>query len=290
MRVDKISLLTGREFNNFKSIIPASPYPWWLRDGGSTGWKVSCVSPCHSKEKHPREYKDQDVSNNEIAVRPTLKISDIDELYPGNKVKIFGEQWTVLQVSKRRAYVLCDTAIDIRCFNSSSLKKNNNDFETSELKVWLEKWLVRMMKPHTDQDYERMKNRRDLVIKYKSSAFLHAFLAPLSAIFFFWLVWLISSVITGPKIVPPEHFWINPALSGALALFIAVDLIYILFSFGPGRDTLRRHIINIIATVGLFLLLYYVFELTLFNLFSRICVLLAYWIISSYLREIKYHS
>ena len=67
-----------------------------------------------------------------------MKISNLEI---GDKLTLFGYHWTVVL----DGLALCNTGIGQRRFDPES-----NDWETSELKEWLEGWLKERMEGNND--------------------------------------------------------------------------------------------------------------------------------------------
>lgn len=126
----QITLLTSAEYEKHKSIIPLINSDWWwLKDvyhkyRGS----VHCVNDNGALDYYYRCYYFS-------GVRPVLKmdLANIKSLHPGEHIRIGSKSFTILSWEADELVALCDEFIDTRRFNADS-----NEWETSELKQWLE--------------------------------------------------------------------------------------------------------------------------------------------------------
>lgn len=78
--------------------------------------------------------------NYTFGVRPALQIPDLESfnLRIGDRFILVGEQWVV--ISKDKA--LCDRIIGKMPFREDWKAPDANDYEKSDVKIWLEKWAV----------------------------------------------------------------------------------------------------------------------------------------------------
>ena len=137
--IKEISLLTGEEYGENHDLIDKGSELWWLKTpyhSKSGKDVVMIVSPRVSYPEGMAEFPSFC-----LGVRPTLKISNLESFgcKKGDKVDIFGLQWTVLSGDT----VLCDKIIGKVPF--SKMKKDReeatNDFKTSDIRDFLNGWL-----------------------------------------------------------------------------------------------------------------------------------------------------
>ena len=124
----RITLLSLEEYTKYKDIIPLiNDDWWWLKDDlFESDRAVLCIS-------------DFGVLCNDCVydngVRPVLKtnLSNLNSLNPGNHIRIGSKSFTILSWDEFELVALCDELIATRQFDP-----DNNEWETSELKQWLE--------------------------------------------------------------------------------------------------------------------------------------------------------
>ena len=123
----EITLLTKEEYKRYKNRIPLVNCWWWLR---SPGFYQSYAAGV---------YDDGGVSANGLyadfdgyAVRPVLKSEDIN-LTVGERFISLGNRWVVIDGH---------VAISEDVITHRRYDKKSNDWETSELKLWLEEWAL----------------------------------------------------------------------------------------------------------------------------------------------------
>lgn len=144
-RVDEITLLSIEEYEQHKPVIPCIDDFWWLRSPGYFSYNAAGVFDYGT-------VYDFGVYDTTIGVRPALHISVLDssEFSKGGSIEIFDKTWTVLDVKEDQIYVLADEIIAQRGFD-----KESNNWETSELKVWLQEWLKEQQKEYDKDEIEK---------------------------------------------------------------------------------------------------------------------------------------
>lgn len=148
MIIDHIDLLSEGDFFCYKHIIPQFDYYWWLSSPG--------VNKLRACEVGFGVLVDRNVSIKTVnGVRPTLTIVGLDAL-PGDKINLFGYNWTVLN----EHLVLCDSRIDDCIFDSY-----DNNWESSQLKGFLEAWLTQ--KIEETERYVAIKNKTEFLLLQK---------------------------------------------------------------------------------------------------------------------------
>lgn len=146
--VNEITLLSREEFEKYKSIMPDLKKHWWLRSpGGNLNYtmyvfptgschieRCCCPAGCNVTEKG-------------LGVRPALhlSISSSSNLQPGDKLQLFNQDWTVLDVKTNQIYVLADDIIIKKPFHHRSCACS---WGMSSLKIWLENWLEEQYKEY----------------------------------------------------------------------------------------------------------------------------------------------
>ena len=135
--ISEISLLDFPSYVAAKDVLPASTANWWIKPSGANGGMAAYVSPdgrlnfCGS--------------NSRIGVRPVVSLS-AGNFKEGDKIDLLGHCWTVFQKSAHESLALCDEIIAYRAFD-----KNFNDYQTSDLKAFLNKWLEKKLKEFQHQ-------------------------------------------------------------------------------------------------------------------------------------------
>ena len=114
----EITLLTKEEYKRYKNRIPLVHCWWRLRSSSNGQTLVAVVSYGGG------------VNDGDYAVRPALKLEDIN-LTVGERFIALGNRWVVIDDH----VAISEDVITHRRFDCES-----NDWETSELKVWLEYW------------------------------------------------------------------------------------------------------------------------------------------------------
>ncbi len=133
LKIDEITLLSKEEHIKLKDVIPICRGCWWLRSPGDLDFTAAFVYCANGRVN---EYGiNVDV---EFGVRPALQIRNLSSpnLKIGDKVSLFGRQWTVISDS----LVLCDAVIGKTCFRKDYSAPDANDYEHSDIKQWLENW------------------------------------------------------------------------------------------------------------------------------------------------------
>ena len=129
--IEGITLLSIEEYEKCKDIIPKINDWWWLRSPGYDSRSAANVS----NDGSVFSFGDF-VCNDFYAVRPVL-IYKSSNLQNGDKIKFADYCWTVISENM----MLCDEVIGHTCFRNDWLADDSNDYEKSDIKVWLEDWL-----------------------------------------------------------------------------------------------------------------------------------------------------
>ena len=132
MTIDGITLLSIEEYNKYKENIPSSTGCWWLRSPGyNSDDRATVVNTDGSVD-----YLGEDVDYSIYRVRPVLKISN-HNLKVKNRLEFKNYLWTVISEN----LAICDTFIGRYCFRKNRVGENANDYNTSDIKKYIEDWL-----------------------------------------------------------------------------------------------------------------------------------------------------
>lgn len=131
--VKGIKLLSVEEYEQYKEHIPHVHFSYWLRSHGDNERVVFTVS-----EDNERGYGEEFV-NTICNVRPVLIISNLKlfKMVPGEEFEFADHIWTVISDDM----AICNISIAQHCYNKKLYKHNTNDYETSEIKEFIEEWL-----------------------------------------------------------------------------------------------------------------------------------------------------
>lgn len=277
MNIQDVALLTVKEYNQYKSIIPVIEHSWWLQDNGESG--CFCIVSWLDHEVFDGAYY-----SGVRYVRPVLRVTDVN-YKPGEKAAIFAHSWTALDTIDGVTLLLCDAAVTLRRFDKVEAK-----YEGSEVQQWLRAWLAKRQKTTDNKKHKCYKRMNEIGMAYTSNPFWNTWFAPmvlllpLSVIFFFY---------TQPLSELPTPEWIlNTAKFIALSMYFVV-LVTSAFSTlfvlgGPHKDTGFRHLLNTAALIVV-LVLYYN-ALTLHAVTTLISVAALAAVNHRYLQAIKYYS
>ena len=123
----QITLLTSTEYYTYKSVIPLIEKTWWLCSPGEDSFDADLVTSAG--------YITCSWVVLDFGVRPVLHMNlpNAKSLNSGDKIRIGSKSFTILSWERTKLIALCDEVIAERRFDT-----RNNDWETSELKQWLE--------------------------------------------------------------------------------------------------------------------------------------------------------
>lgn len=124
----EITLLSKEEYSQYKNIIPKITEPWWLRSPGYSSYSANNVDS-------GGYLGSSDNVNNTKGIRPALHMNlvNLKSLSAGDKIRVGSKSFTILSWEGDEVFVLCDEFIATHRFGF-----NSNQWETSELKQWLE--------------------------------------------------------------------------------------------------------------------------------------------------------
>lgn len=116
--------------------ILASVSWWWLRSPGASGLDVAYV-----KESGKMFIYGYSAQNNTGGIRPVLRImnDESQRFKVGDKITVANRMWTAIKPD----LFLCDEIVGRSCFREDRQAKDVNDYEKSDVKVWLEEWAVK---------------------------------------------------------------------------------------------------------------------------------------------------
>lgn len=131
--IGDIRLLSAEEYQEHKNILRTVPdeYLWLMTKGVETSRAVAVIN-----RRGKIDYYGVDVANTGVGVKPILLLCD-DSFKIGEQVNLAGTVWTVFKVKDGHTSVICDDIIAKRRFDPKG-----NSWVFSELKDWLQEWLV----------------------------------------------------------------------------------------------------------------------------------------------------
>ncbi len=277
MNIQNIELLTVKEYNKYKSIIPVLKHSWWLQDRGDSGcfYVVSWLD----QEPFAGAYY-----SGQRYVRPVLRVTDVN-YKPGEKAAIFAHSWTALDTIDGVTLLLCDAMVTIRRFD-----KVENQYEGSEVQQWLRSWLAKRQKTTDNHKHKCYKRMNEIGMAYTENSFLNTWLAPMlffvpiALVFFFYTqplatLTLPASVVSVLKIGILAYYFL-------ILLVSALTTLGVLFS--PHTDTGFRHLLN--TAVMIAVLVFYWNPTNLHTITTVMSVATIAAINHRYLQTIKYHS
>lgn len=122
----EITLLSIEEYESIKEHIPYLNCWWWLRSPGGSQSRAASVDG-DGLVNYDGDYVDE----GDDCVRPALKYKILNPII-GMVFSAFGNRWTVCG----KGIAISNGAIDFRRFDAKS-----NEYETSEIKKFLEEWI-----------------------------------------------------------------------------------------------------------------------------------------------------
>ena len=130
--VTGITLLSVEEAKEVDKNIRCIGDSWWLRSSGHYDDIAAYVY------RYGVVYEDGSAVEYYIGVRPALQISNLESFNfrIGDRFVLVGEQWVV--ISKDKA--LCDRIIGKTPFREYYKAPDANNYEKSDIKIWLEQW------------------------------------------------------------------------------------------------------------------------------------------------------
>ena len=122
-----LTLLSKDEYLKYKKNIKPCDYWWWLRSPGSLSNRASDV------------YSDGSLYGSYVnyangSVRPALIINPISNLRINTSFNYYGHKWTAISED----YALCDDAFCKMAFREGCMATDNNDYEASDVKKYLD--------------------------------------------------------------------------------------------------------------------------------------------------------
>ena len=125
-----IKLLSLEEFQRLKGNIPLLRDWWWLSSPGICEGLAAIVNIDGTDDPYG------DNVDSKAAVRPVLLIPDTKGLDIGDTLTVANRTWTYIG----DGYALCDSRIGNECFRENWRGKDTNDYEKSDIKVFIENW------------------------------------------------------------------------------------------------------------------------------------------------------
>lgn len=134
---DKIDLLSVKEYKAAEDNIPPLNEYWWLHSPGNDSLDTACVTPCGDIHDYGHS-----VFVNHVGVRPVIRINPRSvNLQIGEKAQCGGRTFTYIA----EGILLCDEIICKMPFRKDWQADDVNDYETSDVKMFLDEWLNKAM-------------------------------------------------------------------------------------------------------------------------------------------------
>lgn len=235
MTIKNITLLTTKEYEAFRGIIPSVGKSWWLKDRGSEGSPALVLS---NGDVFPWT-----LSQAEKFVRPALHISGVQHQI-GEKVAILSHTWTVLSVTNDITLVICDDVITMRAYDSA-----DRNWENSDIKRWLEQWLKKRLLNDSPNAHKRYKRMNEIGLAYLQNKFLREWLTPMSIVLPVALVLLCGAHHMNALIsLPPVIHTVAVACGVLIAIIAALSILILLKR--QNKTTGLRHLLNLIFIIA----------------------------------------
>ena len=281
MNINEINLLAEKDFEKYKDLIPALRVhnilqPYWLKPEDEKPLKIAFSdSTIEWDSDWSCEY-----------IRPTMIISG-EEITKkqGDKLQLFGETWTILEINNGDIMVLCDDYIALKNIGDRSSAWNNCD-----LKIWLNKWLSDMLKVDNEKKHKKMKLKRKVKIAITRSNFYNNF--PVAFIKSLIFVLGISLFVGIPCFFYPKLLvYGSNAIIGIFAGCTIFRILNFLINvLSPHPDTTLRAFLNIILSILCMIFLTIFIEDIIVRISFQLIVLFLSTVIYKYLSVIKYYS
>ena len=277
MNIQDVALLTVKEYNQYKSIIPVIEHSWWLQDNGESG--CFCIVSWLDHEVFDGAYY-----SGVRYVRPVLRVTDVN-YKPGEKAAIFAHSWTALDTIDGVTLLLCDAAVTLRRFDKVEAK-----YEGSEVQQWLRAWLAKRQKTTDNKKHKCYKRMNEIGMAYTSSPFWNTWFAPMvllmpiATVFFFYTQ--VFNGITIPEVILKGMRFGAIVYWGLITAISALTTLLVVG--GPHKDTGLRHLLNLAALITVFV--FYRNTVTVHGITVLILAATIAAINHRYLQVIKYHS
>lgn len=138
-KVLEATILTLEEYDRYQHLIPDVENWWWLRSPRNYAYGLAHVFTDGTVGSANRA-----ATNGGLRPALKLKVGKCKYLAPGDKLELKGAEYTVMDIADDVVFVLSDEIIARRQFD-----KTSNQWETSELKEYLENWV--------EQEFETVK-------------------------------------------------------------------------------------------------------------------------------------
>lgn len=127
-RGDPIFLLSKEEYEKYRDRIPKLGWFWWLKSSGYGSYNAMYVG----SDGYVSDIG-VSVGNDNVLVRPALRISNLKSFNSGGKNKIVFNGVTWVKIDEN--LYISELPIDFRRFDEES-----NNYETSEVRKFLLNW------------------------------------------------------------------------------------------------------------------------------------------------------
>jgi len=137
IQIAEVTLLSKEEFEIAENNISAIRGWWWLRSPGFTLHNAALVYDYDDGLLY-----DHDVDDDRGCVRPALRIVQTPYgLKLHDVIELAGYSWTIVCVLENYCYALCNCAVGETYFREDWKAENANNYETSDVRKWLENWV-----------------------------------------------------------------------------------------------------------------------------------------------------
>lgn len=137
INIGGITLLSVEEHEACREHVPPFNDIWWLRSPGYNSKYAASVS------RNGNAFSSGINVDYDLAVRPALKLAGLKSanLQIGDWFRLFGHDWTVVSDT----HALCNDSIGESPFREDYEAEDANNYETSDIKMFVEKWLARQL-------------------------------------------------------------------------------------------------------------------------------------------------
>ena len=134
VEINGITLLSRDEFEAYKEYIPEIDHDWWLRSPSHFNFKALFVSYTGNLNSVGRDVTYSD----DIVARPALKLLNHSGLEIGDEFKFKNKKWIIIadDLAICKTYLTGDFPFRFK-HSTSGLE---NDYETSDIKRFIETW------------------------------------------------------------------------------------------------------------------------------------------------------
>ena len=130
------TLLSLEEYVKYESKIPKLKSQWWLRSSGKYANKAAFVyNVCSYSMCNTYDYG-YDIVTRRHSIRPALQLQGSGNTKIGEVISFGGYKFIIISSE----YALCTKAIGFTSFRKDLKAPNNNDYEASDIKKYIDNW------------------------------------------------------------------------------------------------------------------------------------------------------